>query len=36
MEKEHQGNDFFVNCLNIVDVSRMWTIVSNSTTVYNI
>ena len=36
MEKEHQGNEFFVNCLYIVDVSRMWTIVSNSTTVYNI
>jgi hypothetical protein len=32
---EH-GNECFVNCLYIVDVSRMWTIVSNSTTVYNI
>ena len=36
MEKEHQGNESFVKCTYIVDVSRIWTIFSNSTTVYYI
>lgn len=36
MEKEIHGNEYFVKCMYIVDVSRMWTTYSNSTTNYNI